>query len=547
MKFVCTIVALLSVLTASAVGAEPVKRHLVLYGGVKDTDIDQIARHADLLVLGRIRADQLRTVKGINPSIILLRYVHVLGIHPDDPDWEEVSRHDSWFVHDESSGGRMVARKYGWYLMNMAEPGWRRFLIRRFGTATHDMFDGIFIDDFWGRFIDKFTLAGSDRAAQPPQALVSAWEANMRSFLAMLRQNVNGRIFINGAHEAYLPLADGCMVEGFIHSNQRSDAALPDAVDSQRVLQRIKHLGRYDKTLLLQSGSNGDGAGALDRIYRLCFYGFLLVADAKIYFNFQPTTSYYFKGFYGSQDYGLDLGKPLKDYYLYKADSPAPNRVENPYFQKNLQAWDVISGSPAVELDAVLQTTVSRFEGRPDRRDQIRSGFIPVSGNTDYRVSVRCRAEDNRAGSARYKKFGLQGRFYDNRRRRLPGAFDLQFDSGTYDWQSFATTITSPAGAAFYRARLGFIGDGTGKGWVAEVYVGSEKQRAIVLRRDFEHGSVFVNYGRKTAEIDLGPEAAVFQSPLFNIDGHDAKTVHRQKRHGTTVYLKRSAAADSDP
>jgi hypothetical protein len=319
------------------------------------------------------------------------------------------------------------------------------------------------------------------------------------------------------------------MLEGFIHSSRRSDALLPHAVESQRSLERIRHIRRYGKTLLLQSGSIGDGAGALDRIYRLSFYSFLLVADTQVYFNFHPRPSYYFRGLYRSQDYGLDLGTALNEYFLYRTDPPAPNRVDNPNFENGLQSWEILSGQPAAKVDPALKATVSRFEGRSDRRDQIRSHFIPVSGNTTYRVSVSCRAEGNRAGSARYKKFGLQGRFYDSQKKRLPGAFDLQFDPGTYTWRTFARTVSSPAGAAFYRIRLGFIGDGTGKGWVAKVHVGVEKKRAIVLRRDFERAAVFVNFGDNAADIDLSREDAVFQKSVFQLDGAEAVRVPRQQ------------------
>jgi hypothetical protein len=109
----------------------------------------------------------------------------------------------------------------------------------------------------------------------------------------------------------------------------------------------------------------------------------------------------------------------------------------------------------------------------------------------------------NRALSASYKKLGLQGRFYNKSKKKLPGAFGLKFDGGAYDWLPFERTFTSPTDAAFFRIRLGFIGNGRGKGWVDNVYFGLASTHAKILKRDFSRGTILVNIGKKGASLDL--------------------------------------------
>jgi hypothetical protein len=118
-------------------------------------------------------------------------------------------------------------------------------------------------------------------------------------------------------------------------------------------------------------------------------------------------------------------------------------------------------------------------------------------------LSAYCKSEMNQALSAGYKKLGLQGRYYDKNKTKLPGAFDLQFDAGTFDWLPFEITHTSPSNAAYFRLRLGFIGDGLGRGWIDKVYFGPAAAGEKILRRDFSHGLVIVNYGLKDATVAL--------------------------------------------
>jgi hypothetical protein len=243
-----------------------------------------------------------------------------------------------------------------------------------------------------------------------------------------------------------------------------------------RSILKIRRLSGYGKKILVQSGTFGDYPANIEKIYNLCFSSYFLVSNRNTTFGFHPLYTYYFKGFPNFDNYNLDLGEAKGPYEQYRVINSAPNLLSDSEFGNGLER----------------------------RHDMIRSDFIPVKVNTDYRIAVQSKTENNRPGDARYKKLGLQGRFYDKNHKRIAGAFDLQFAPGTYDWLPFEITHRSPPNAAFFRIRIGFIGNGMGKGWVNNVFFGEALRSAKILRREFSKGFVFVNYGLKDAVITPG-------------------------------------------
>jgi hypothetical protein len=470
-------------------------RHLVVHGGFSKADLAGIARNVHTLIVSNYRIAELEALKRYNPDLVLLRYHHALGARPGTPDWSDIQKDESVFAHDAASGRRLVAKKYGWRLLNNTSPQWRRLLCTRILRDTEPIFDGVFVDDFWIRYVDKFVAEGLDRPGRPAPDMIDDWQAHMANGLRAIREVYPKQVFINGAHREYLKWVDGCMDEGFVHGNWESDRTFPTPAALYRSLLRIERLKTAGKTLLVQSGTRGDVPADIERIYGLCAASYFLVAGPKTSFGFHPLGTYDFRRFPAYDDYHLDLGAPRSDFYVVNNSAAPANRVPNGDFSRGLKNWRIIAGRPAaVEADGAEGPAVV-FESRPGGSDRIMSDWIPVGGQTDYRLYTRVRSEKNRAGSARYKKLGLQGRFYDIRKQKLPGAFDLQFDPGTYDWRPFEITHTSPARAAFFRVRLGFIADGSGKGWVDGVRLAPAGEAGALLRRDFDKGVVVVNSG----------------------------------------------------
>lgn len=487
------------------------KRHLVLYGKISNEDLPLIAK-ADILVVGDIPRHQLKRIRDFNPRILFLKYYHALGIYNQYPEWAIVNRKEELFAHDRNTGERLISKPYGWYLMDHTNQTCRSFLAQKIVKDTSDLFGGVFLDDFWAGFVDKFVGERLGRPGFPRSELIASWDRCMISFLKELRERFNKQIYINGAHERYMAHVDGCMAESFVHSNQRPDDFHHDPSHVLRSIRKIEKLKKYGKHILVQSGSRGDATGDTERLFRQCFACYLLIATEKTSFFFQPSKTYQFTRSALFKDYDLDLGEATGPYRLIKEENGHNNLLQNGNFETGLSSWKVTSGSPCVDPRLGHRGKSILFRGGPRGSDMIQSPFISVQANRPCMVSAWCRTEKNTPGSAGYKKLGLRGRFYDVHKKKLKGAYDLQFDAGSYDWQPFEREIISPTRAAYFRIRIGFVGDGTGKGWVDQIYFGDKKKRAVVFRRDFSRGLVLVNIGTNKTSLylhDFGMEKSI--------------------------------------
>jgi hypothetical protein len=477
------------------------RRHLVIHGGLSAVDLFTVAKNADYLIVSDARLDYLKQIKQMNPRLILLKYHNALGVRESYPQWNHIDKNEAWFVHDKYTNQRLKAQKYGWYLMNNANASWRNFLALKIVSETDDLFDGVFIDDFWSHFVNKFWTARTQSPGQPSKGLIREWDQNMILILKQLRSLYSQLIFINGAHQKYMKYVDGCMEEGFVHANWHSDDHFPNPSKYLRSLLKIQQLKKFSKTILVQSGSRGDNPVNIEHIFSFCAASYFLVSAKNTSFGFHPLHTYYFKGIPSYDNYSLDLGRPKGDFYSVGHGQHPPNLIPNGNFDDGFRGWKILTGAPSVDTGQSINGRAILFVGAPGRSDNIISEYIPVSANTDYMLSAYCKSEMNRALSVGYKKLGMQGRYYDKNKTKLTGAFDLQFDAGTFDWLPFEITHTSPANAAYFKLRLGFIGDGLGKGWIDKVYFGPAPTGEKILRRDFSNGFVIVNYGLKDATV----------------------------------------------
>lgn len=503
-KYYSFILLLFTFLTVCAATAPPVQsrmnRHMVIYGGLKDADLPQVAENADILVLDYIRRPLLERLKVLNPDLILLKYQHGIGFHPSYPAWREVDQHENWFMHDAESQQRLIERKYGWYLMDISSDAWKQFWAETIIENTDPMFDGIFIDDCWNRFVPKFNRGSSTAPGRPATEIITRWSHHLNAMLTHVKAKYGGLVYVNGAHPEYLPVVDGCMEEGFIHASWVSDRKMPDAETVVRTLLRIESLKSFGKPILLQSGTLGDHPLLTQAVYDYCRTAYRLVAGQNTYFGFHPYPGYAYKGIFPDNDLE-DPGRPLEPMQLTETIDLAPNLVPNGDFQNGLSPWKVLSGRPQPITAQGPRTHIIHLESRSGNSDRIISPFIPVKENFTYELAVRCKAQLNRSVGAGYRKLGLQGRFYDQFRRKLPGAYDLQFDEGSYDWLAFGRTVTSPPQAAYFQIRIGFIGDGTGRGWVDRVRLAPAQQRALVIKREFQSATVILNAGQREAMV----------------------------------------------
>jgi hypothetical protein len=476
------------------------KDHAVIYGGLSDNIVSEVANKYEILIVGSIRGDQLRRIKQINPNIIILKYHHSIGMHRSYSDWAVVNRKESWFGHDRITGKRLIEKQYGWYLMDVTNPEWQIYQVKKIVDTIGEPYDGVFLDDFWERYVTRFQDADTGGAPTPDSRLMSGWDNGMRQFLSRLKAVYAKQIFINGACAGYLSEVDGCMVESFVHSSWTSDSFFHNQSTYLRSLEDVSRISTIGKNVLVQSGTNGDGAGSVRDIFNYCYASYLLVMNENTSFYFQPQRNAVFKDAAFYPDVRLGASKGL--YYVQYAENAPQNLLRNGDFRNGLISWNVTAGSPSAVTVNGASTEAVMLSGSASRRDFIQSDFIPVRGNTKYTLSAWCKTAKNEPGSASYMKLGVEGTYYDGNKRFIRSGFGLQFDPGKYDWLPFETDHTSPENAAFFRIGIGFLGDGQGQGWVSKVSFYPSTATARVLRRDFERGSVFVNYGARDILVD---------------------------------------------
>jgi hypothetical protein len=502
---------------------------MVIYGGFKDTDVYRIAKNIDILIVGKVSYFQLKQLKQVNPDLVILKYYHCIGIYKSASEWNIVNQHEDWFVHDKNTNRRLTQKNRGWFLMNIANDDWRKFVSNQIAGQTENLFDGIFIDGYWYRFVRKFVSEGMKQAALPAEDFLINWIGNMTALLKQIRSVYPNLIFINGAHVQYIDYVDGCMEEAFIHSSWRSETKYSTPSDYVRILKKIKDIAKYGKVILAQSGTKGDFISKINDIYRFCFASYLIAWDNNISFNFHPRHTYSFRGLYQIDDYRLDLGIPLGDYYVEKKGVMSPNLLANGNFNGSLRGWRVISGNPSTDSNNSIAGQSIRFKSSVNQSDKIVSEFIPVKGDMDYTISAFVKSKKNLSVDKRYQKLGLQGRFYDKYKKRITGGYSLNFSGGTYNWLPFETRHTSPSNAAYFQMKLGFSANGFGEGWIDNVYFGVSTKREMIYRRDFSKGSVLVNYGSKTATVELNIDGVNNIPKLITIQPREGKIIQYRK------------------
>jgi hypothetical protein len=289
-------------------------RHAVIYGGIPDTEIQNIVNSYDILVLDYTAQYKLVKMKQLKPGIKLLKYVYVIGSSPEDPHWSYINKMESWFVHDKNTGKRMVD-KYGSYLMDLGNSAWRSYVCNNIANEVDPNYDGIFVDDIWESFYPKYVCEGTSTIATPPDSVKNLWQTNIIKFFNDIKTYYPKILFINGAYNVYMNYIDGCMEEEFIHANWTSDSYFYGWDGCNYMIQKLDQLSKQGKTILVESGTMNDGTGDINKLARLCYASYLLISNQWLSFSFQPTRSYAYYGIFRIPEYDLDLGTPSGAYF----------------------------------------------------------------------------------------------------------------------------------------------------------------------------------------------------------------------------------------
>lgn len=228
-----------------------------------------------------------------NPGFIVLHYQLGCGNGPAYfidgnewvSDWDTVNGHDEWFMHQGAS--RLSMGAWNWYLMDIANPGWRSY----WANACIDRMQDTSCD---GVFADSFTVDAYFNQLTPPHPWLSDpnlckanWIPRLEAWADYITARFAGQFYfipnlgglVTGWDTTnYAGLGDGGMVEGF---GGWGNGDYLGADDWHLQMDRVLDLVRQDRIVICQSYTSDS---SLDE--RMFLTGcYLLIKGDRTYFN----------------------------------------------------------------------------------------------------------------------------------------------------------------------------------------------------------------------------------------------------------------------
>ena len=320
--------------TIAAVGSiknsvEPTRtrKHVVAYVATFiDETANFIASHFDMVDTEFEAASTIGKIKALNPNIIILGYKDIMAMHTYYDDWAEVNSHEDWFLHD-IHGNRLIKADYGWYAMDVGNPGWRSHYANYVKNKIDNFpFDGVFADDVWDVFPaesgwNPWTVPIED----VPVEIKNRWHDDMVGMLKFVKATMGSKLLIvNTSNNGdYVDASDGKMEEEFVHPSWYAlDEFHDEYINWRDKVESLKNISQRGKYYLAHSGTripDNPTEVELSKVHDImiyCFASYLLgVNGEKATVGFNDIYSQ--DGAFGYYPvYDVSLGSPINDYYL---------------------------------------------------------------------------------------------------------------------------------------------------------------------------------------------------------------------------------------
>jgi hypothetical protein len=505
-QFVLICLVLAIGMPASGFAQEAFKRHITVYGSspLLEKYPAEIAKNYNLVITEWWKkTSSVANIKKINPAIKIIFYRDLAGMLTSYDDWGEASKHPAWFVRDTVTNKRFVHRTFGWYLMDITNPEFRRHLVQyvQRKLAAYPVFDGVFFDDTPASpNPDSFVIEGTTTPATFDPAFLQAYKGAVSSFLQGLKAALGTKlVIINGDdYKEYIQHVDGIMLEGLFHGSWQAATYYEDNVRWLADMQTFANLLKSNKMVLVHSGSQGSGT-ALQQQFLFSFASFLLLSHENSYFSFDTPTS-------GTQlplfpQYTQSLGPALESL---PPSSFAARVVRRP-MSTSMTGWAATSGVGIVQVNG---RPALQFVSRGPNGAYM-SRCIDLAGSNRGTLTISCSARGSGvlAGSVSWMRFALLGKFYDANNKLLQAGVDLPFDLGTYEWKAYNVSYQVPSGTDRYCvAALGLFASALGTGWVQNLQIDSVVPANQWFKRAFQQATVFVDPSNTAAATGIGKQ-----------------------------------------
>jgi hypothetical protein len=314
-----------------------IRKYINAYGfrGFSNGTADFISSHFDWIDTDYAVQNIVgfRRMKSNNPSLIITVYKNVMGVSSSDPDWNIISQHEDWFVHDKN-GNRVLNKWWSWYLMDVGNTGWRNFYTNWCTTVLQEQsINGIFADDVWntvpsGDFPDTWWNPWTVPNSYINGTIGEQWHSNMLAFIQYVKQSIGNKLFIINSAEIqdYMNACDGREEEGFVHRHDWSYTEF-DSINWKEAVDGVMQDGKIGKHVMVKSGfseldeSPPPSKEIVDTMLMYGFSSYLLALNGdKMFFGFGSCWSTDgSQGYYPVFDAAKALGHPVNNYYSYQS------------------------------------------------------------------------------------------------------------------------------------------------------------------------------------------------------------------------------------
>ena len=334
-----------------------------------------------------IRSDT-RHLRSYNPNFLVLHYRLGEGLgyrttdtscHPtggylqiiEGDNWVqewpgEAGVQNSWFF-PYAGADRVLQCTWGWYLMELADPGWRNYwmggVLRQLAANEND---GLFADSFSvPNYLGAETF-NPDLPAYDP-AFESAWARRIEDFIDYVQAQFGGQYYfipnvgywVTTRDPTNYSQANGVMIEGF---SEWSPGSPFDLADWHLQMNRILGLTNQGKVLILQSYV--DETDVEDRIFVLANY--LLVKGVHSFINLDlGLAPEWFP------EYGIPIGSPV---------DPLPTDIDSYLDPSGLYRRDYSNGLALVNPGTTTRTI--DLGGTYYLATPSGGGWVPEDGGT---------------------------------------------------------------------------------------------------------------------------------------------------------------------
>jgi hypothetical protein len=538
--------------------------NIYLHGGVDPADIPALARW-DVLVLDiawtRARLQQMRA---LNPDIKLYFYVCAYAVQTPPPPY------DRW---RQENYDYAVANNVWWYNWNQTiasdwpgtqmanitalgasgpQGNWRQFIAARIERLMEDYpeIDGVFLDNYWrsiaweqGNLIHVDSdcnpvrnPGGCDGVMDSDAQIDLLWNDAMRQLGADVRQRFDaiqartpGRVLsiISNRSDDYFEYQNGTMHEYFPSGWTSPDPGNPygyNWTDEMLSLPGGYLVAPFNPTPYRVSILNADWTGTAEapnprsadfERHKRFTLASTLMGDG--YYSLDPAAmghgALWWEPEFDHAGRGQGyLGYPLGA--MQRIGVPTgPERIVNGGFATALTPWQAqpTNATGTVSLDAAsyhsaptsARITITNLPN-PSMGNMKLTQIVPVQGGAGYTLSFWARAS-----VAQQMLLHIYASSCPSSRCLNPTTVQL-----TTAWQRFeipfVSSGTANGGLDFFVSRVGSV-------WLDDVSLRAGD--TSVYRRDFENGTVILNYTTAPYTVDLGGSyrrLSVPGNPLYN-------------------------------